>query len=302
MSNPKGEFELIEWIRRQFGPAAVPIGIGDDMASVAVSDPGGVLITTDMLLDGVHFMTAQHSLEQIGRKAVACSLSDTAAMAAVPVAAVLSIALSRQMSLAQAQSLLRGAEKIARQFSCPLVGGDTTSWPRPLAINVALLADPKGIAPVRRDGAQLGDAVCVTGALGGSRSGKHLSFQPRVHEARALAKAYQIHAMIDISDGLAADLNHICQASSRGAILDAEKVPIDPSAQSLDAALHDGEDFELLFTLGQADAERLASEWRDATPISRIGTIVESAGLQLRTEQGRLQPLEPRGYEHAFGT
>jgi thiamine-monophosphate kinase len=299
----KGELALVEWLRRRrvADPQRVPIGIGDDMAAVQLGAEL-VLLTADMVLDGVHFDTGEHHLRQIGHKAMACSMSDCAAMAVVPVAALTSVALPRDWSMQQAQELLDAMARTADDFDCPIVGGDITSWAHPLAVDVSMVARLEGgRAPIRRSGAEPGDGLYVTGQLGGSLAGRHLTFAPRVREALALAGGLQqsLHAMIDISDGLALDLWRLCQASGCGAELDVEALLGVASAAAkgsegsvLEHVLHDGEDFELLVaTSGDPAACGLACG------ITRIGQVVPS-GLLLRHADGRGQRLEPRGYEH----
>jgi len=311
------EFELIEWVRGRGGCAGegVQVGIGDDMA---VLELGGekVLITTDLLLEGVHFDLATSSLEQVGYKAMACSLSDCAAMAAEPWCAVASAALPRRMAMPQAQALHAGLQQAAQRWHCPLVGGDTTSWDKPLAINVALLARAAGIEPVLRSGAQAGDAVLVTGDLGGSGAGRHLTFEPRVAEARQLARRVRLHAMIDVSDGLSSDLDHICRESGVAAVIEAGAVPISAAAQErarrpggkspLEAALGDGEDFELLFCVSGPDAPRLLGDWPTVSGVrlTRIGQIVPveaGKGRLFLRQGGAVRELAATGWEHSFG-
>ncbi|MCG3178091.1 MAG: Thiamine-monophosphate kinase [Phycisphaerae bacterium] len=301
----KGEFALIRWIRRRLGraPKFVAIPSGDDMAGLDLAGEGLVQITTDMLLDGVHFDTATATLRQIGYKSMACSLSDAAAMAALPRAAVASAALPRSFTPEQARELTLGMLDAADPFGCALVGGDVTAWDQPLAVNVALIATESGTLAVRRGGAQPGDDIFVTGTLGGSLvSGRHLSFTPRVAEARALAAAVSLHSMIDLSDGLSSDLNHICDESGVGCDLLADAVPISDAARSaadpLAAALNDGEDFELCFTCSPADGQRLLASPPVQVTLTRVGRITLTRDRMLVDAEGRSQPLVPRGYEH----
>jgi thiamine-monophosphate kinase len=202
------------------------------------------------------------------------------------------------------------------QFHCPVVGGDVGVWEGSLAISLSLLARPEGIIPVLRSGAKAGDALCVTGALGGAwRSSRQLAFTPRVREARALAGRYGLRAMIDLSDGLAGDLGHLCRASGVGAELRADLVPIhpdvftqlkldpsDPAARknekALQAALTDGEDYELLFTLPADRADRLLADQPLDVPVTRIGRIVEGTELVVTDPSGRRGPLPAGAWEH----
>ncbi|HYV38471.1 MAG TPA: thiamine-phosphate kinase, partial [Gemmataceae bacterium] len=205
------EFAFINWLRRRT-PAdpRVAIGPGDDCAAIRFPTDQPCLITTDMLLEGSCFRIAEAGPRRVGRKAMAVNLSDIAAMAGQPLAAVVSVGLPRQAGMALAQELDAGLREMADALNVAIVGGDTNSWDGPLVISVTLLGQPTGRGPVTRSGAKAGDWLLVTGPLGGSILGKHLDFTPRVREAIALHAAADLHAMIDISDGLAADLNHIC--------------------------------------------------------------------------------------------
>ena len=304
----KSELGLIEWVRRQVGDAAPGVlkGIGDDMAVLQLGAEK-LLITCDMLLDGVHFDSTRASLDQIGYKALAVSLSDCAAMAALPLAAVVSVALPNSLTMADAEQLLAGIQRAATLYHCPLVGGDTTSWDQPLAIDVALIGRTDGIEPVLRSGARPGDAILVTGQLGGSLASRHLEFVPRIAEARLLAQMAPLHAMIDLSDGLSTDLGHICTESNVSALLDAAAIPISPAARQrpdpLGAALNDGEDFELLLCTKAADADTLLSQWprHSDVPLSLVGHMIKpdpQNRLFLQCADQPPQPLQPGGYEH----
>jgi thiamine-monophosphate kinase len=191
------------------------------------------------------------------------------------------------------------------RFDCALVGGDTTGWPHGLAVDVNVLARPyPGIEPVRRDGARAGDGIFVTGPLGGSIAGKHLDFVPRIAEARALATALgpRLHALIDITDGLAIDCDRVIEASGVGAVLDAEAVMAVASqaARALanddtalrEQVLRDGEDFELLVFSACEPAEA------EALGLFGVGDVVAPPGLRLRDADGNETPLSAQGYEH----
>ena len=274
MSN--GETELVQYFaaKGKLNPTKFPIGIGDDMAQVRLTKDSSVLITTDMLLDGVHFNSKKATLEQIGYKSMAASLSDCAAMATIPLAAVVSVALPRNFGSQKLKKLHKGILTAAKKYNCPLIGGDITSWTKPLAVSVAMLSRPGKTKPVKRNTAKVGDVICVTGTLGGSLFKKHLEFEPRLKEALLIANA-GANAMIDISDGLSTDLNHICRLSKKGAIIEATKIPISRNAGTLDAALNDGEDFEILFTIPQKNFEHLKKHWRFKVKLSVIGKITE---------------------------
>jgi len=303
------ELDFIEWIRSRsdFDAAGVPVGPGDDCAIVRFGD-GDLLVTTDQVLDGVHFVLSEHGAQAAGRKAMARSLSDVAAMATLPVAAVATAALPRGFASEDAEAIYRGLREPADEFGCPLVGGDVGSWDGPLCLTVMVFARRAGagggVEPVLRSGAKAGDAICVTGTLGGAwRSRRHLEFTPRIAEAVELATVCRLGAMIDISDSLACDLQHICTASGVGAEVQAEDIPISPDVSGdesggLTAALHDGEDYELLFTVSPAEADMLCDRQPLSVPISRIGTIAEGQGLTLINADGSRCQLEPTGWEH----
>jgi thiamine-monophosphate kinase len=300
------EDEVTDWFARQSRLTApdFPIGIGDDMAQIQLAEDTSVLITTDMLLDGVHFDLKEATLQQVGYKAMAVSLSDCAAMATVPVAAVVSVALPKRFGEQELKQLHAGITAAGEKFGCALVGGDITKWNRenPLAISVAMLSRAAGTKPIKRSGAKVGDAICVTGTLGGSRFKKHLEFEPRVKEAMRISQMVTINAMIDISDGLSSDLNRICRASGVGAIIDARLVPVSEEAKKSDdplgSALNDGEDFELLFTLAQADCKILLKNWDGAMAITQIGEITGTEMMQIKMPDGQAGDLEAKGYDH----
>ena len=298
------ESSFIEWIRSQspFDAAAVPVGPGDDMAVVQFGRQA-LLVTTDQALDGVHFVLAEHGPRAAGRKAMARGLSDVAAMAAEPVAAVATVALPRGFAREHAEEIYHGLRKLSDQFACPLVGGDVGSWDGPLAISVTVFARPGPAGAILRSAARAGDAVCVTGSLGAAwRTNRHLTFVPRIAEAATLARACELHAMIDLSDGLSVDLAHVCKASGVGAEVSAADVPIHPDAAELPdplaAALGDGEDYELLFAVPAAEADRLVRGQPLGVPVARVGTIVEGCELALVRADGRRESLEPTGWEH----
>jgi thiamine-monophosphate kinase len=315
----KGEFAFIDWLRRRTPVAGrVLLGPGDDTAVLAW--PGGApcLFTTDLLLEGSCFLLAEAGPRRVGRKAMAVNLSDIAAMAGRPVAAAVSVGLPRRGALCGppparhlsgrelAEELYLGLREVADAFDTAVAGGDTNTWDGPLVVNVALVGEPTARGPVRRGGARVGDWLLVTGPLGGSILGKHLDFVPRVREAQRLHEAAPLHAMVDLSDGLAADVSHLCAESGCGAVLRAEAIPVADAARALgdgrsplEHALGDGEDFELVFAVAPADARALLqAQPVPGVTLAHIGECVEQ-GLWLE-EQGQRRPLPPAGYVHAL--
>lgn len=309
MPDPSGEFAYIDWLRQRTPVhPRVAIGPGDDAAALCLSPQNQCLVTTDMLMDGTCFRLEEAGPRLVGRKAMAVNLSDIAAMAGRPVAAVVSVALPRQGGRKLAEELYLGLRDLADAFDTAIIGGDTNSWNGPLVISVTVLGETTPRGPVRRGGAKAGDWLLVTGPLGGSILGKHLTFTPRVREALQLHAEAELHAMIDISDGLAADLQHICQESHCGALLRAEAIPLTPEAGAmsdgqspLEHALGDGEDFELIIALEPAEARKLL-ERQPVMGITlvHIGECVEQ-GLWIE-QGGKRRPLEPRGYVHELRT
>jgi thiamine-monophosphate kinase len=251
-----GEFGLIGLLAKQLRRDSKVIrGIGDDTAVLPYSNSKYFLLTTDMMAQGVHF-TRQMSAQSVGYKALACNISDIAAMGGLPTFAVVSIGVPKNLPVSYVADLYKGIQKLARQYKVSIVGGDTIKTDK-IIINVALLGEVEKKYLTTRDGAKTGDWIFVTGVLGGSfKSDKHLNFIPHVEQAQFLVKNFKPSAMMDISDGLAGDLNHILKASKVGAELWKENIPRAKGC-SLKQALSDGEDFELLFTLSEAKAKKL---------------------------------------------
>lgn len=303
----RSESALIDWIRRRARRGSdVRIGIGDDTA--LVSSRRQVLVTTDMLLDGIHFRSNVDPPRRIGWKAMACNLSDIAAMGGRPTVAVVAVGLPKRFPARSTHALLGGLLEAAARFGVRIVGGDTNASRSGVIVAVTLLGECDG-RPLTRSGARVGDAVCVTGTLGGSILGKHLRFLPRIAEALDLKRHHRIHAMMDVSDGLLLDTSRLARASGVGIALEEARIPVSAAATRLSRrtgrsplqhALSDGEDFELLFTLPMGEARRLVEGSRFGGLVSRIGEVVRS-GLHLVGSNGRWRAVRPRGYEH-FGS
>lgn len=297
-----GEFDFIHWIRSRTasGPtAALPVPLGDDLAALRWEGADLLLVGVDQVLDGRHFDLRAHSPYDVGRKAMNRNLSDCAAMACLPAYAVATLALPRSATIETAKAIHTGMTDAARTFDCAIVGGDTATWDGPLAVTVTVLGRSAGVTPVTRGGAKAGDFLYVTGPLGGSILGRHLTFEPRVTLARQLATVYRITAMMDLSDGLSGDLRHLCAASGVGVVVDAAVVPVHadvdrlpPNEMSrLEHALHDGEDYELLFTSPDAIPAALAT---------CIGRMTTDRAVLLDRD-GATVPLAPKGWEHPIG-
>lgn len=307
------ESALLEHMIRSSGdlPDDVAIPPGDDMGGVRIGEQL-VLITVDPLVEAVHFHPGT-AIDRIARKAVTRNLSDVAAMAAKPRGAVAAALLNRAMPDAEAMRLFDAMRSVAASFGCPLVGGDISAHDGPMVLTVTVFAEPAGVEPVLRSTARVGDAICVTGRLGGSLleddigGAHHLDFTPRLAAARMLCEnpATRPHAMMDLSDGLGADLPRICRASNVSAEVRLDALPVRDVArrhaeqrgvEPWRAALGDGEDYELLFTL---DPDRVPADL-DGLPLTRIGTVVELGDTRVRWRlHGKPFDLpEALGWEH----
>ncbi len=304
----RGERALIARLAGELRATPGGVPFGDDLAGIG-PEAGALLWSTDMLMDGVDFRSAAHAWRDIGRKAMAVNLSDCAACATVPVAALCAVALSDDLSMDDAVELFRGIRDCGEAFGCPLVGGDTNSWPQPTVVAVTVIARPDGArAPVLRGGARPGDGIYLSGRVGGSLLGRHLHPRPRVREALEINRRLQPRAMIDISDGLVIDLWHICEASGCGAEIDAGALDavIHPDAEAMarqtgrsarDHALYDGEDFELIVVVPEEAPEADIHE----LGLLPLGRMLAAPVLRLRDGHGQATALEIRGWEHFRG-
>lgn len=295
-----GEFELINRLKKfQSRSFRVLKGIGDDAAVLALDKKRHQLFTTDMLVEDVHF-TRKMSPIAIGHKAMACNVSDIAAMGGAPTFAVVSIGIPRGLKAGYIDKIYDGMKACAGVFGAIIVGGDTVKADK-LIINIALLGVVEKKNLVLRSGARPGDSIFVSGPLGGSlASGRHLWPVPRVKEARFLVEKFKPSSMIDISDGLAGDLGHILEESKVGAVIDEANVPLNKGAR-IENAWRDGEDFELLFTLSASKASKLRDYARRKSSFRffEIGRIVSiPRKLFLRDALGQRCEIEPRGYVH----
>lgn len=305
------EAEFIRWLQNRLPPQPrVELGLGDDAAIVraAGNDPRRV-VSVDLLTEGVDFVLAEVDALLVGRKALAVNLSDLAAMAARPLAAVIALALPRDGALALAQRLYEGLIPLAEQYDIAIAGGDTNCWDGPLVISVTVIGELSSTAPLLRSGAQPGDSIVVTGRFGGSRLGHQFDFDPRVAEAQWLAAHVPLHAGIDCSDGLLLDLSRLAKASGCGALVDLSRVPVAPAAEewarqcndgstALEHALGDGEDFELILAMPTLSAEKIVGQQPLDCGLTIIGQFVPERGLWRQQPDGTRQALAPRGFEH----
>ncbi|MFH1360242.1 MAG: thiamine-phosphate kinase [Candidatus Omnitrophota bacterium] len=293
-----GEFGLIELLSHfQFKTKGLIHGIGDDAAVVETSREGVLVLTTDMLIERIHF-TKQMGAFAIGRKALACSLSDIAAMGTRPRWVLVSLGLPKNLSVDFVRKIYQGMNYWAKKFSASIIGGDIVENDK-IIINVVCLGQAKKQEVVLRSGAQKGDQIFVTGPLGNSlKSGKHLWFNPRLEESQYLVKNFKPSAMIDISDGLAQDLSHILKESRVGAILGKEMILLN-ARSSIQQALYDGEDFELIFTLSPQKAKKLMASKNKRFKFYLIGEITGRAGqLILRRKDGQEKQISAKGFTH----
>ena len=300
------ETELIQRLTQDLpADSSVLTGPGDDCA---VLDWSGseLLFKTDAIIEGIHF-ERDTPPEAIGRKALARALSDIAAMAGTPTHALITLGVHAEMEPSLIEAVYQGLRDCAREHHVNIVGGETTSLSQ-LTLSISLIG--KASKPILRTGSAVGDAIFVSGELGGSLAGHHLNFTPRLKEARWLSDQDIVHAMIDLSDGLATDLRHLL-SDQTGSELLTRALPIrraakerardNPSGKTaLLAALTDGEDYELLFTVSSKDAVPLLDGWKSAfpeTPLHCIGKITDQPGIALRDDKG-VKPLTLHGYDH----
>lgn len=294
-----GEIGLIARLRTRLAQdSSVRVGIGDDAAVLHRPPSGELLFASDMLIEGVHFRRRQTPARWIGWKALAVNVSDIAAMGGCPRWAVVSLGLPPATPLRFVDELYEGLAHCARRFGMSIVGGDTVRAPQ-VIVDVAIVGIVARERLTRRSGARVGDALFVTGRLGGSYvSGRHARFTPRLAEAQVLLQRCHVHAMIDLSDGLASDAWQLSRASRVTLRIDAARVPVSRAARTLQHALMDGEDFELLFTIEDRESGRVPRRIRRC-PVTRIGRVVRRGlGVELAHPTGRITPLRRTGFKH----
>jgi thiamine-monophosphate kinase len=310
------ERSLVKHIRQvsaAFPNRAVVHGIGDDCAVLRVAPGFEMLVTTDLCLEDVHFRRAWHPAAIVGHRCLTRGLSDIAAMGGEPLACFLSLGLPEDLPQTWVTGFLRGMLALARRFNVQLAGGDISSAAQITADIVVTGQIPSGAA-VLRSGANPGDRIYVTGALGGSaatlkqllagkavkpaKSSPHFYSTPRLEVGSWLRKGCFATAMIDLSDGLSVDLAHICEESGVTAIVTANKLPIGKGAD-LELALHGGEDYELLFTVPGRAKIPAQITGVEITEIGKIGNLTDySSAIQILGDNGKVRPLPQRGWQH----
>jgi thiamine-monophosphate kinase len=310
---PLPERALIAAIRRRKQPT-IAAGIGDDCAVLRIPPGHEFLVTTDFSLEGMHFRRDWHSPESVGYRCLARGLSDIAAMGGNPVAAFLSLALPWKLPQRWVDRFFDGLLKLAAEFKITLAGGDTSQSPTGILADIVVVGSvPKGKA-VLRSGARPGDRIYITGRLGDSaaalaalRSGRkvrtadfprHFTPEPRLKIGQYLRQHELASSMIDLSDGLSTDLDHLCQESGVGAEVDSAAIPRALAGKSarelpLALALHGGEDYELLFTSSKRIPAKIAG-----VSVTEIGRIVRGKKLTLISATGARKPLRPKGWEN----
>ena len=296
-----GEGALIRRLSRRLGRPApsVLVGIGDDAAVLRGTGDAHWLLASDMLVEGVHFRRHDTPAKWIGWKALACNVSDIAAMGGAPHASVVSLGLPPRTPLAFVEGVYDGLAHCARRFGVSVAGGDTVRAPV-VVIDVAILGTVKRSQLVLRSGAVAGDRLFVTGHLGGSlSSGRHATFVPRLAQAQWLVRHLRVHAMIDLSDGLASDLWQMARASRATLQVREAAIPVSRAARTVRHALMDGEDFELLFAVPPRQSRRVPKRL-EGVPVTEIGVVAREgrSGVELIQRDGRRRPLVPQGFKH----
>jgi thiamine-monophosphate kinase len=296
-----GEIKLIERLTRNIRlDSSVVKGAGDDTAVIKWTAKKYLLYTCDMLVEDVHFRKVETTPFQIGWKALGRNISDIAAMGGLPRYAVVSIALPPSANVSFADGIYKGIRKLADRCRVNIVGGDVSRSEK-VVIDISLIGEVEKANLVTRSGAKEGDLILVTGAIGGSIKGKHLDFMPRLNEARTLVKGWKLNSMIDITDGLLLDLWRILDQSRVGARIYRDAIPLSKEAGAFEKAVCEGEDFELLFTMGLKEAKKLfrTGLTKMETAVTLIGEIMnKDYGYRLVAEDGSEKKVRTKGYLH----
>jgi thiamine-monophosphate kinase len=288
-----GEDRLLEQLLPKLEQnSGVILGAGDDCALVESGKPGLLsVLKTDCLVEGIHFSKNTRP-ELVGWKAMARPLSDFAAMSALPRFALVTLIVQANRDVSWVRKLYGGIEKAARKFEVAVVGGETSGIKGPAVISISLTGFVEKDRWVGRGGGKTGDELFVTGRLGGSLAGGHLKFVPRIVESRWLTEHFSVHAMMDLSDGLGADLPRLARASGVGFEVDEDVLPLNRGC-TIRQAVSDGEDYELLFAISSRDRQRLEKSWAKKfpqIPLTRIGSLNRKSKIENRKF--------PSGYLH----
>lgn len=327
--NEIGEFGFIKRFSPMFSELLPnqTVGIGDDCAIIPNGDEDW-LISTDLLMEDVHFLRNDISPENLGHKSLAVNLSDIAAMGGTPIGSFLSIAIPKEVEVEYLDAFMKGYFDLSKKYNTPLLGGDTTKSLKHLAINVCVIGKcAKGMAK-QRNMAHHGDTICVTGPLGDSAGGlqlilnkqkpdsnhfylikKHYQPEPRIAEGQFLALQPGVHAMIDISDGIASDLVHILNASGKAASIHLDRLPVSEVLanagakqrwNAMELAVSGGEDYELLCTISPENFESVSEAFktRFGKPLIPIGTIGEGEPSIAWYSNGKEVKMKKSGFNH----
>ncbi|HOL22319.1 MAG TPA: thiamine-phosphate kinase, partial [bacterium] len=298
--------EIIEFIKTQLQQRqkSVVVGPGDDTAVISFNSKEYLLLTTDCLVENVHFIRKNTPLSLIARKSIAVNLSDIAAMGGIPLYALVCAGLPEGITKKDISQLIRGLKNMAERFNLDIVGGNLTKS-KHLFIDVSIIGKVEKKHLKLRSGAKAGDLIFVTGTLGGSRLKKHLTFTPRLKEAREIIKKVPVGAMMDISDGLSTDLTRLAKASNVGFKIYLEKLPFSKDAVKISKsredliyhALNDGEDYELVFTVPEKYRDKIP-ERVQSVPLTCIGEILKEKRYTGIYSSGKVVSIRPSGYSH----
>lgn len=326
-----GEFGFIESIRKRCTTSLGEVikGIGDDCAVFRSSRGRVLLLTTDMLVEDIHFVRTTITPYHLGRKAIAVNLSDIAAMGGRPLVALISAAIPPDREVEEMQELYRGMKDICGRYTVDIVGGDTVASPEKLVINVSIVGDAREGQVLYRSGARPGEKIYLTGTVGDSSAGlnilkgqisppqplrdhfirAHNEPQPLIETGKIIAQSRLATAMIDLSDGLISDLGHICQESGVGALLLSTRIPLSSELKklanyeglnALELALSGGEDYALLVTVPEKNAAKFEQVCREknSSPLFLIGEMQKEGGIRMMNEEGAVEKLGPKGFDH----
>ena len=291
------ELKFIEYISKRFS-AKKPVikGIGDDCAVMSYTKGKYLLLTCDMIIEGTHF-SHDTAPQDIAWKAMAVNISDIAAMGGVPKYALVSCGIPKRKNTKFLKRLTKGIEKITKKFNITVIGGDTNTSQK-VVLNVTLIGEVEKKHIAKRSGAKEKDLIFMTGALGEGKK-KHLNFTPRLKEGRELVKNFKINSMIDLSDGLAVDVNRLASSSKVGVRIYKSLIPLSEKSEPLEKSIEAGEDFELLFTASEAESKKIAKKISERLPVTLIGEVVNKRfGVKLIEEEGKESILKPRGFKH----